>query len=118
MIAGTRVDRSRLFRRAQERTLQTGVSGITPESTATGAREWSPRACQSPSVCSAGRVRTTTGGLLVAYEAGDMIWYRPFGGGLRRVIVDKRGAEHLLSPGASHDAPALEPETEQLHLAV
>ncbi len=27
------------------------------------------------------------------YEAGDVIWYRPFGGGLRRVIVTERLAD-------------------------
>jgi hypothetical protein len=27
------------------------------------------------------------------YEAGDVIWYRPFGGGLRRVLVEQRLAD-------------------------
>jgi hypothetical protein len=29
----------------------------------------------------------------VEYEAGDVIWYRPFGGGLRRVLVEERLAD-------------------------
>lgn len=35
------------------------------------------------------------------YEAGDVIWYRPFGGGLRRVLVTERFAE------VKHGRPAL-----------
>jgi hypothetical protein len=88
MIAGKRVDRSR-FSRAQERIVQTGVSRITLESTATGRQSGCPRVSE-PLDMFGGKVRTTTGGLLVEYEAGDVIWYRPFGGGLRRVIVDGR----------------------------
>ena len=30
---------------------------------------------------------------MVEYEAGDVIWYRPFGGGLRRVLVEQRLAD-------------------------
>lgn len=40
-----------------------------------------------------GKVRMETGGLVVEYEAGDVIWYRPFGGGLRRVTVGERLAD-------------------------
>lgn len=29
----------------------------------------------------------------MTYEAGDVIWYRTFGGGLRRVLVDQRLAD-------------------------
>jgi hypothetical protein len=29
----------------------------------------------------------------VEYEAGDVIWYRPFRGGLRRVLVEERLAD-------------------------
>jgi hypothetical protein len=39
------------------------------------------------------KVRMKTGGLIVEYDAGDVIWYRPFGGGLRRVIVEERLAD-------------------------
>lgn len=30
---------------------------------------------------------------MVEYEAGDVIWYRHFGGGLRRVLVEHRLAD-------------------------